>query len=228
MTRDDRPTALTRRHALAAASSAAGLALWGPAARALGPNPRGRAFLTDAEERFLRAACDRIIPADDWPSASEAGVLDFIDFQLATDYGAGRFLYLKGPWTTGTDSQGWQLRFTPAQFMRRCVAAADDAAGGFAALPPGEQDAFLTELQEGAASLGPDLPAETFFEELMKLTNQGYFADPVYLGNRNMAGWRMVGFPGPHAYYLTEVDNYHRPYFRPPTPMAATPRAREG
>jgi hypothetical protein len=53
---------------------------------------RRRFFLTDAEAVFLAAACDRLIPADDYPSASEAGVVDFIDLQLATGWGEGEGL----------------------------------------------------------------------------------------------------------------------------------------
>jgi hypothetical protein len=62
--------------------------------------------LADAQARWLAAACDVFIPEDDFPSASQAGVVDFIDFQLATDYGRGAGLYLEGPFPEGaTETQ---------------------------------------------------------------------------------------------------------------------------
>ena len=46
-------------------------------------------FLTDSEARSLALLCDTLIPQDDFPSASQAGVVDFIDLQLAGGYGRG-------------------------------------------------------------------------------------------------------------------------------------------
>ena len=47
-----------------------------------------------------------------------------------------------------------------------------------------------------------------FFEALLKITMEGFFADPIYGGNRNKAGWRMVGYPGLPAIYSTLIDEY--------------------
>ena len=33
---------------------------------------------------------------------------------------------------------------------------------------------------------------------------EGFFCDPVYGGNRNAVGWRLVGFPGVHWGYTAE------------------------
>lgn len=35
-------------------------------------------------------------------------------------------------------------------------------------------------------------------------TRQGFYADPIYGGNRNRVGWEVIGFPGPAS--LAEVD----------------------
>ena len=76
-------------------------------------------YLNFPEVEFLTAAVDRLIPADPTgPSGSQAGVVTFIDRQLAGDYGNGAHFYLEGPWQKGTESQGYQSRFTPAQFYR--------------------------------------------------------------------------------------------------------------
>jgi gluconate 2-dehydrogenase gamma chain len=51
-------------------------------------------------------------------------------------------------------------------------------------------------------------------------TFQGYFADPIYGGNRDMAAWRMIGFPGAYAQYVELVDAHDRPFRRPPMSIA--------
>ena len=63
-----------------------------------------------------------------------------------------------------------------------------------------------------------------FFATLLHNTVEGYFADPVYGGNRDYAGWKMVGFPGAYAYYLTEVSRYNMAYDRPPYGIGYDPR----
>jgi hypothetical protein len=67
------------------------------------------------------------------------------------------------------------------------------------------QDAFLKRLEAGELMLG-DIPSAVFFETLLANTIEGYFADPMYGGNRGMVGWRMVGFPGAYAQFVQWVD----------------------
>lgn len=174
-------------------------------------------FLTQDEAAVLRVLVDRLIPADDFPSASEAGVIDFIDFQLATDWGKGEGLYLDGPFFEGEPGQGYQLPYTPAQLYRRALAGID--ANRIRDMRDEDVDEFLKQLEAGKAELN-GIPGSWFFELLQQNTNEGYFADPVYNGNRNHAGWRMVGFPGADAYYITEVDRYNMVYLREPTGVA--------
>ena len=58
----------------------------------------GFLILTASEQQTLGAVFDRLLPADQYgPSATEAGCLEFIDSQLAGDYGSGKALYLEGP-----------------------------------------------------------------------------------------------------------------------------------
>lgn len=59
-------------------------------------------FLSDEEARWLAAIADVFIPEDDFPSASQAGVVDYIDLQMATGYGNGEGPYLNGPFPQGT------------------------------------------------------------------------------------------------------------------------------
>jgi gluconate 2-dehydrogenase gamma chain len=180
-----------------------------------------RRFFNDAEVAFVTAAVDRLLPADDFPSASEAGVVDYIDGQLAGPYGAGARIYLEGPFARGTPQQGYQLPFTPAQLYRRAIAALPGHLGGRALgeRPAAEQDAFLRRLEAGELMLG-DVPSAVFFETLLANTIEGYFADPVYGGNRDMAGWRMIGYPGAYAQFVQWVDKHGIRFNRPPMSIA--------
>lgn len=181
----------------------------------------GRFFLTPGEERILSAAVDRILPRDEWPSATEAGVIDFLDFQLATEWGKGERLFRQGPFAEGTPTQGYQLPFTPAELYREALGAfgGDESASHFVEAGPQQQDEFLRRLEKGETRLGR-VPGDTFFRMLRQNTLEGYFSDPIHNGNRGLVGWHMIGFPGAHAYYLTEVDRFDMEYRRAPTGIA--------
>lgn len=177
-------------------------------------------FLTSREGETLTALVDRIIPKDEFPSASEAGVVSFFDFQCATAWGEGDGLFMQGPHRTGKPQQGYQLPYTPAEFYRRALA--HPALADFAAMPVQQQDALLGRLEKDEQALD-DIPGRTFFTQLRQHTIDGYFSDPIHGGNRDMVGWRMIGFPGAHAYYLTEVDRPDLEYRRPPSGVGHRP-----
>ena len=84
-------------------------------------------FLSKDEVAFLDSVVARLIPKDELgPGAKEAGVTTFIDRQLAGQYGKAASWYMQGPWSHGTDSQGYQSRLTPAQVYRAAIKSADD------------------------------------------------------------------------------------------------------
>jgi len=60
---------------------------------ACGGHPSPWRFLTQQEADILAAVCARIIPTDQDPGAVEAGVVDFIDRQLAGFYKAHQKTY---------------------------------------------------------------------------------------------------------------------------------------
>jgi gluconate 2-dehydrogenase gamma chain len=175
------------------------------------------AFFTDSEAAFITAAVDRLLPADAYPSASQAGVVVYIDRQLAGDFGRGARMYLQGPMARGTPQQGYQLGLPPAQVYRRALAELAGALQGqpFEQRDAQAQDAFLKRLEAGELMLG-DIPSAVFFETLLANTIEGYFADPMYGGNRGMVGWRMVGFPGAYAMFVQWVDRHGIRFDRPP------------
>lgn len=175
-------------------------------------------YLNDTEVRFLTAAVDRLIPADDTgPSASEAGVVVFLDRQLAGDYGKGERFYLEGPWPKGEDTQGYQSRYSPAQFYRQAIVAIDAAAKrdeqgkSFAELPTDRQDALLKQMESGDLKLDGQISSKSFFDMFLQNVREGYFCDPIYGGNKDAAAWKMIGFPGAHYDYSPWVTAYNQP-----------------
>lgn len=206
----------SRRAILAQITAAAGVAGTGlPVPHAFAAeDARPWAFFTDDEARWTAAVVDVFIPQDDYPSASQAGVVDFIDYQMATAYGAGEGLYLEPPFPEGAvPEQGYQLQFTPAQLLRQGIEQARQL-GDMATMDAGARAAHVEQMSERDDITG------TLIAELWKLAKQGYFADPIYLGNYDYAGWRMVGFPGAHAYYSERVDEHKRSVTPPPRGIA--------
>jgi gluconate 2-dehydrogenase gamma chain len=107
---------------------------------------------------------------------------------------------MQGPWATGTPSQGWQLALTPANLYRTGLIALDRWCKGtkgkaFAELAAADQDGVLTALEAGKVDL-EGLSSAAFFEMIRENAIEGYLGDPLYGGNRNMAAWKMIGFPG--------------------------------
>ncbi len=179
----------------------------------------GTSFLTAAELAFVSAAADRLIPPDPTgPGASEAGVPTFIDRQLAGPWGRGDHLYLGGPWPSGTPSQGYQSRLAPSEYYRAAIAGTEahvkgKHGKGFTTLTAQQQDAVLSELEAGKVNLN-GVDAREFFTMLLQNVKEGYFADPIYGGNRDMGGWKMIGFPGARYDYTDWISRHgeHVPY----------------
>jgi gluconate 2-dehydrogenase gamma chain len=183
--------------------------------------PRSYLFLNGDEAAFIEAAVARLIPADETgPGAVEAAVPVYIDRQLAGAWGAGERLYRSGPWQPGKPGQGYQLPFTPADLFRNALRAVTDdirktRQSAFAKLTPADQDAYLKTLEGESKDLG-GVPSNIFFQSLLELTIEGFFCDPVYGGNKDMVGWKLIGFPGAYANYYEYVDQHGIAFERPP------------
>jgi gluconate 2-dehydrogenase gamma chain len=174
----------------------------------------GYQFFTSAEAAFIEAAVARIIPADDTgPGAIEAGVPVFIDRQLAGEYGRAERWYMQGPWGQGEPTQGYQSRLTPAGLYRAAIREIDGVSqreGGavFAKRQPADQDALLLRLDKGQLTLPNNVDGRAFFDLLLQNTQEGFWSDPLYGGNRGMAGWKLIGFPGAHYDYTPYVKRH--------------------
>jgi gluconate 2-dehydrogenase gamma chain len=175
-------------------------------------------YLNAGEWAFVSAAVDRLIPADEaGPGGADAGIPEFIDRQLEMPYGHGAYAYMVGPFQSDLPpTLGYQLPYTPRELYRRGIAAANKACRAmhglaFEKLSTAQQDAFLS-LLEGGRIEGNDPPLATFFVQLLENTREGFFADPIYGGNRGMAAWKLIGFPGARADFTDWIDQPGRPY----------------
>jgi len=202
------------------AAAATGLTACTPEAATTAANaappaaPETRLVLTPEEVAFFTAAVDTIIPADQLsPSGSDCGCVTFIDGQLASAWGGGARMYRAGPYLQGTPEQGYQLPLTPRDFFAAGVIAANEWSrktyGGkaFDMLAPEQRAEALTAMEEGKAQFA-GFDSKLFFQRLLQITMEGFFADPIYGGNRNKASWRMLGFPGLPATYADKYDEY--------------------
>jgi gluconate 2-dehydrogenase gamma chain len=189
-------------------------------------------FFGPAEAEFIEAAVARLIPADELgPGALEADVSYFIDRQLTGDYGSGARFYGQGPFGATTKYQGYQSPLTPPQVYRIGIAATNrycekKYGKRFAELDPATRDEVLKGLQGIAGDVTlEEVPGATFFSQLLTDTKDGFFSDPTHGGNKDMIGWKLVGFPGVPANYATVIGQ-NAPYTVAPVDIRSLQQAR--
>jgi gluconate 2-dehydrogenase gamma chain len=183
-------------------------------------------FFTPEEGAAVEALVDRLIPPDpETPGGKDCGCAVFIDHQLAGAYGSAQGLYMSPPFLQASPEQGLQAPSTPAQLYRRVLAGLDQychsayAGRTFAQLPDAEKDRIIAGMENGSLQL-QGTSATPFFEALLQDTRYGFFADPVYGGNRDMAAWKMIGFPGARYDYRDWVERHNERYPHPPISLA--------
>ncbi len=197
------------------------------------PQPGAWRFFTPHEARTVEAFTARLLPGSpEDPGAREAGVVYYIDYLMSHPDGIAEANYSHPPYAAaysgesppegGPDGErviwipedqieryGYQSIFTPREVLRMGLSALDrvsnqEHGSNFVELNEEQQDALIQamvdEEVEGFEPLGP----KSFFHSLRRYTMEGMFCDPVYGGNRDMAGWRLVGFPGAQRAYTPE------------------------
>jgi gluconate 2-dehydrogenase gamma chain len=183
--------------------------------------PHAYTYLDASEVAFLEAAVARLVPEDaTGPGALKAGCVHFIDRQLAGGYGSGAKWYMHGPWGESAPEQDYQLPLSPAQLYRVSIENVDaycktEHGNVFAKLEGALQDSILHAMERGGLSFSGPSP-RAFFEMLLANTMEGFFSDPIYGGNREKTGWRLIGYPGVAAVYLHLVDAQNKPYTAEP------------
>jgi gluconate 2-dehydrogenase gamma chain len=181
---------------------------------AAAPTASGYVFLNLEEAAFVEALVDHMVPADELgPKGTDIGINVYIDRSLAGGWGKGDRLYMQGPWKLGTPSQGYQLPLTPAQLYRAGIEATNAYCRKihgktFDALSEQQREAVLVEISTGKITFDSGLPVRDFWPIIYQTVMQGMFADPIYGGNRNKAGWKLIGFPGVIAVHRENVEKY--------------------
>ncbi|MGI9383435.1 MAG: gluconate 2-dehydrogenase subunit 3 family protein [Methyloligellaceae bacterium] len=194
-----------------------------PALQPIGPLQ----FFTEKEYAFVAATATRFVPADDTgPGALEADAPRYIDRKLAAPGGGAAAWYMDGPFEPGMPTQGWQVDLTPAALYRQTIPQMDDAAtkrfgANFADLSTADQDAFLTAMQKKELD-ADEVHASLFFDTLLNDTIEGLMADPLYGGNKDFIGWKMMGFPGVRYDWIPWMDREGAPVDLPTVGMYGT------
>jgi gluconate 2-dehydrogenase gamma chain len=166
---------MVNRREFMAAGALAGAAL---AASTTACRRSSYGVLTEAEASTLAILCDQIIPADDYPSASQAGVLTYIDHQLIGPYRRHRRAYASG--------------LKQANLLSRTRFGID-----LAAASPSQQFEIVTALEGDNKS---------FFDLVRNHTMQGYYGSPRHGGNRDATSWRMLGLDEPPVRGRAQYD----------------------
>jgi len=153
------------------------------------------AFFNHADAATIAAFTERIMPSEPGkPGARDADVLNYIDLALAGAYAELQDFYRRGL----------------AQLEAYCRGAYKEP---FVRLTPAQQDEVIASLENGKATGFAFPTAHEFFTILRTHTMEGMFADPLYGGNRDFSGWRLVGFPGAQAIF-TPTDLQSKQEFK--------------
>jgi gluconate 2-dehydrogenase gamma chain len=153
-------------------------------------------FFTSKDARTIAAACECIFPSDeDGPGATEAGVVIYIDRQLAGPYGRDRYRYAKGPFVESVPEHGYQGQANPQEIYRDGLRQLGE---DFVSVDKSEQEKRLKTIE-----------SSIFFRMLRTHTIEGMFSDPMHGGNAGLIGWQLLGYPGPLMNYREHIDqNY--------------------
>ena len=185
-----------------------------------------QAFLTlnPTEQAIVEAVAETMIPTDsNGPGAKEAGVIYFIDKQLAGDYGNNARMYMQGPFIQPNQTSpitvngvtysqgsaparinsgtGYQYPINLRELWRNGLSFLDDYANSaygnsFSKLTNDQRTSVLTDLWNNKPTnfTGPN-PQE-FFSEMHNLVMEGFFSDPIWGGNIGLVSWKLNGFNG--------------------------------
>jgi hypothetical protein len=157
----------------------------------------GTDALTRGERETFEAIAARIWPGTDAdPGARQAGALRYLERALAGPYRALLDAYRDG--LTALNH-----------------AAVTRYGHPFARLSDTEQDALLAAMDTDDVPEFTSMPAREFFTMCIEHTMEGVFSDPIHGGNRDFAGWRVVGYPGPQGSYSAAEQIQGTPLHRP-------------
>ena len=165
-------TVPTRRSFIRSASLAFGSVLLLPSCR---QQPGGYRFFTAEEAACLIAICEQIIPGDESPGATDAGVIWYIDRQLAGVFHDDQESYRNG--------------------LKNLQSLCSLQFGtNFGRLAFAEQTLLLKKMETNLLTdkEWPTGKASDFFNLVRSHTMQGFYGSPIHGGNRDYASFRML------------------------------------
>lgn len=162
-------------------------------------------FKRSSDFDALSAATEAIYPEDEnGPGAIKLGVPYYIDKQLAGSYGHNVNDYMKIPFQEG------EAPLYNADIILQGVRRLNEVSNTqhkrlFKELTEDQQIEILTQFEQGKVKMRL-VNSALFFALLRKMTLEGCYCDPVYGGNKNMAGWKMKEYPGAQMSYANIVE----------------------
>lgn len=218
------------------------------------PPPRELQVLSEEEAAVIEALTAQMLPGtEDDPGAREAGVVYYIDNLLSSNSGIHDAVYTSGPFARtfeGDDPPsedddetiwvhadeigryGYQAPLAPLQVYRIAIErvqrhSQETFGSGVAELSDEDQRQIIWDLLDENMDGWDQFSPIAFFHTLRRHTSEGMFSDPAYGGNRDLVGWRLVGFPGAQrAYAPEELVDESEP--RPPQAMSDLPHFHPG
>jgi hypothetical protein len=164
---------------------------------ALSPTSSVFLFFTPHQRHTIAAATARLFPSDALgPGAPEAGVVVYIDRALA-----GHDAHLRAAYHSGV-----------AWLDREAAARGGDA---FWRCAEAIQDEVLRAVEEACRVMPRPAFGQPFFDALLAHTYEGMFADPLHGGNKDMAGWKLLGYPGAHLDFSADDVLLGNPIVKP-------------
>lgn len=150
----------------------------------------------------IAAAMEVIYPEDsNGPGAIALDAPFFLDKQLAGQWGINTHEYRKTPFQAKETPLTNREIFSEGVRKLNELAKSEYEIDTFVGLAEEQKIAILQKLEAGEVEM--DLVASpVFFNLLLNTTIQGCFCDPLYGGNKNMAGWKMKEFPGAQMSYI--------------------------
>ena len=150
------------------------------------PKDEALLFFSKFDNELVKAIFGRLIPGSpEDPGAIEAGAHVYIDHALAGYYHTQQTTYRRGLVAVNAYSQ--------SKYEKDFVDLSSD-----------QQDNILTDMEEGKAT-GFNIPkADEFFKMLFQHVREGTFCDPTYHGNKELVGWKMIGFDGAQVSHFDE------------------------
>lgn len=132
-------------------------------------------IFSENEMLCLTALCEQIIPVDEDPGATDAGVVHFIDKQTAI-----RFPREKGLFSSGIRALQSYCKF---HLERK-----------FEELESEKQIEVMKLIERGELPAGEwkEDEQKSFFRKLIDRTMQGFYGSPRHGGNKNYVSYRML------------------------------------